>query len=71
MKKYNAFHQRKKKVKLTCYGEALTSDEIVTRLESQKNGKKSLPTQQSDVDENEFSSHDEGKLTHMLFTYKS
>lgn len=60
-KKYNISHQRKKRVKLTCHGEALTSDEIVARLESQaaeKNGSKSLATQ--DSSEDAFSSHDEG-----------
>ena len=60
--------QRKRRVQLTCYGEALTSDEIIARLESQVAAKQN-PSQcdktaigcnHEEDDENEYSSHDEG-----------
>ena len=60
-RKHNTPCQRKKRVKLTYYGEALTSDEIVARLESQKRGPKSPSMHDSD-DDDAFSSHDEVQL---------
>ena len=62
--------QRKRRVQLTCYGEALTSDEIVARLERQAAAKQNpshgdtVITSNNDEngDDDEYSSHDEGIL---------
>lgn len=58
MKKYSVSHQRKERVKQTCYGEALTSDEMVAKFKCQtaENSPKSLPTcgQEGDEFEDDF-----------------